>query len=64
MAGVLIVIFATGDWGYQGEPVTNPVNNARMLGRSLMITYPLAFWVASFILTITIIGSLLLARKD
>jgi len=64
MAGVLIVIFATGDWSYHGAPVTNPANNARMLGRSLMVTYPLAFWVASFILTITIIGSLLLAKKE
>ena len=62
--GLLIVIFATGNWNYKIEPSTAPVNNIRLIGRSLMVTYPLAFWVASFLLTITIIGSLILAKKD
>jgi NADH-quinone oxidoreductase subunit J len=64
MALILIGIYATGDWSY--KPTTEPsmANNVRMIGRSLMITYTLAFWVASLMLTIAMIGSLFLAKKD
>lgn len=38
--------------------------NAAVLGQSLMSTYTLIFWVASFILTMAMIGALYIARKD
>jgi len=38
--------------------------NSLALGQSLMSTYTLIFWVASFILTVAMIGSLYIARKD
>jgi len=64
MALLLIGIYATGDWSY--KPVDEPTlsNNVRIIGRSLMITYTLAFWVASVMLTIAMIGALFLAKKD
>jgi len=39
-------------------------DNAQLVGRSLMTTYTLAFWVASAILTIAMIGALILARSE
>lgn len=38
--------------------------NTLTLGQSLMSTYTLIFWVASFLLTVAMIGSLYIARKD
>lgn len=38
--------------------------NTLVLGQSLMSTYTLIFWVASFLLTVAMIGSLYIARKD
>ena len=41
-----------------------PETNAQMIGKSLMSTYTLAFWIASIILTVAMIGALILARSD
>ena len=38
--------------------------NSTLLGQSLMSTYTLIFWVASFILTAAMIGALYIARKE
>lgn len=49
------------------SPDRNPfpnISNSQMIGRSLMSTYTLAFWIASIILTIAMIGSMILARKE
>jgi general stress protein CsbA len=35
-----------------------------MIGNSLFSTYTLAFWIASIILMIAMIGSLIIARAD
>ncbi len=40
------------------------IDNAVLIGRSLMTTYTLAFWVASIILTIAMIGALILTRSE
>ncbi len=40
------------------------VPNIQLIGQSLMSTYTLAFWIASIILTIAMIGGLILARKE
>lgn len=40
------------------------IDNAQLVGRSLMTTYTLAFWIASIILTIALIGALILARSE
>ncbi len=38
--------------------------NSLLIGRSLMSTYTLAFWIASIILTIAMIGALIIARSE
>ncbi len=38
--------------------------NTLLIGRSLMSTYTLAFWIASIILTIAMIGALILAKAE
>jgi len=40
------------------------ISNAELVGRSLMTTYTLAFWIASVILAIAMIGALILARGE
>jgi hypothetical protein len=35
-----------------------------LVGRSLMTTYTLAFWIASVVLVIAMIGSLIFARAE
>lgn len=65
LALVLVGSLAYGDWRYEPGAYTTPtIPNPQQLGRSLMLSYTLAFWVAGFILTITMIGSLMLAKKD
>ncbi len=39
-------------------------SNVQLIGRSLMSTYTLAFWIASIILMVAMIGSLILARSE
>jgi len=41
-----------------------PEPNALMIGKSLMSTYTLAFWIASIVLTVAMIGSLIIARSE
>lgn len=41
-----------------------PIGNAQLVGKSLMTTYTLAFWIASLVLTIAMIGSLIIARSE
>jgi NAD(P)H-quinone oxidoreductase subunit 6 len=38
--------------------------NTLLIGRSLMSTYTLAFWIASIILTVAMIGALILAKAE
>jgi NADH-quinone oxidoreductase subunit J len=64
MALVLIGIYATGDWSYKPTTEANLIDNVRVIGRALMITYTLVFWVASIMLTIAMIGALYLAKRD
>ena len=64
MALVLIATLANGNWNYEVLADPNPMDNTKLIGRSLMLSYTLAFWVAGFILTITMIGALMLAKKD
>ena len=48
-------------------PERNPFpagSNTLLVGRSLMSTYTLAFWIASIILMIAMIGALILARSE
>jgi len=40
------------------------VENAQLIGKSLMTTYTLVFWIASVILTVAMIGALILARSE
>jgi len=40
------------------------MDNTTMIGRSLMSTYTLAFWIASIILMIALIGALIISRKE
>ncbi|MCD6218028.1 NADH-quinone oxidoreductase subunit J [bacterium] len=64
MALVLIATLAYGNWNYEVDPTVAPMDNTKMIGRSLMLSYTLVFWVTGFILTITMIGALMLAKKD
>lgn len=64
MAFVLIATLAYGNWNYEVAPSVSPMDNTKMIGRSLMLSYTLAFWVAGLVLTISMIGALMLARKD
>lgn len=40
------------------------IDNAQLIGRSMMTTYTLAFWIASVILLVAMVGSLILARAE
>jgi NADH-quinone oxidoreductase subunit J len=53
-------------WAVQAgmEDMAVDVPNISLIGQSLMSTYTLAFWIASIILTVAMIGGLILARKD
>lgn len=53
-------------WAVQAgiEDMAVEMPNIQLIGQSLMSTYTLAFWIASIILTIAMIGGLILARKD
>jgi NADH-quinone oxidoreductase subunit J len=64
MALVLIGILSHGNWNYMVQPSTNIPDNTKLIGRSLMLSYTLVFWVAGFLLTISMIGALMLAKKD
>lgn len=64
MAVVLIATLAFGNWNYEVEASVNLMDNTKMIGRSLMLSYTLVFWVAGLILTISMIGALMLAKKD
>jgi NADH:ubiquinone oxidoreductase subunit 6 (subunit J) len=64
MALVLIGILSYGNWGYVVQASTNVPDNTKLIGRSLMLSYTLAFWVAGCLLTVTMIGALMLAKKD
>ena len=39
-------------------------DNTLLIGKSLMSTYTLAFWIASIILMVAMIGALIIARKE
>jgi NADH:ubiquinone oxidoreductase subunit 6 (subunit J) len=59
--------FSAGQkWAVQAslEEMAVEVPNITLIGQSLMSTYTLAFWIVSIILTVAMIGSLILARKD
>lgn len=74
MALVMIMILLYNQDGYYVGPwrwwVTADrndfpaVGNAQMIGRSLMSTYTLAFWIASVILMIAMVGALILAKGE
>ena len=74
MAYVNIAILMYDEHGYYIGPFRwwvsrdrNPfpdIENALLVGRSLMTTYTLAFWIASVILAIAMIGSLIFARAE
>ena len=65
LALVLIGSLSFGSWGYEPSAYTTPtISNSQQIGRSLMLSYTLAFWVAGFLLTISMIGSLMLSRRD
>ena len=52
-------------WGLSPNRNAFPqVDNAQLVGKSLMTTYTLAFWVVSALLTIAMIGALILARSE
>jgi NADH:ubiquinone oxidoreductase subunit 6 (subunit J) len=53
-------------WAVQGnlQDMAVEIPNTILIGQSLMSTYTLAFWIASMILTIAMIGGLIMARKD
>ena len=56
-----------GPWRWWVSPERNDfpnVDNSVMVGKSLMSTYTLAFWVVSIILMIAMVGSLILARSE
>jgi NADH:ubiquinone oxidoreductase subunit 6 (subunit J) len=74
MAIVMVAILLYNENGYFVGPTrwaitpqrndfpTEP--NVILVGKSLMSTYTLAFWVASIVLTISMIGGLILARSE
>ena len=64
MAVVLISTLAYGNWNYEVEVTTSVADNTKMIGRSLMLSYTLVFWIAGLVLTISMIGALMLAKKD
>ena len=41
-----------------------PIENSVLVGKSMMTTYTLAFWIASIVLVIAMIGSLIIARTE
>lgn len=60
-------VVPTGEkWAVQigAEDVAVDIPNISLIGQSLMSTYTLAFWIVSIVLTVAMIGSLILARKD
>jgi NADH:ubiquinone oxidoreductase subunit 6 (subunit J) len=62
---VLIASLSYGNWRFEDNAFTpQTLSNAEHLGRALMLSYTLAFWVIGFLLTITMIGALFLAKKD
>ena len=74
MAVVMVAILLYDRQGYYVGPVRwwlpperhefPPMDNAQLIGRSLMTTYTLAFWVASVILLVAMVGALILARTE
>jgi NADH:ubiquinone oxidoreductase subunit 6 (subunit J) len=74
MAMVMVAIllyneqgYYVGPWRWWVTPQRNDfpaITNAQLVGRSLMTTYTLAFWIASVILAIAMIGALILARGE
>lgn len=70
---MIIILFYNRDgyfvglerWALTAErnPFPN-VSNAQMIGRSLMSTYTLIFWIASIILMIAMIGALILSKAE
>jgi NADH:ubiquinone oxidoreductase subunit 6 (subunit J) len=74
MAIVMVVIllynqegYYVGPWRWWVTPERNDfptISNAQLIGRSLMSTYTLAFWIASVILMIAMIGALIIARGE
>jgi NADH-quinone oxidoreductase subunit J len=60
-------VVSTGEkWAVQTgvEDTVVAMPNIALIGQSLMSTYTLAFWIVSIILTVAMIGSLIIARKD
>ncbi|MFH1676795.1 MAG: NADH-quinone oxidoreductase subunit J [bacterium] len=41
-----------------------PIENSVLIGKSMMTTYTLAFWIASIVLMVAMIGSLIIARTE
>jgi len=74
MAIVMIAIllydqngYFIGPWRWWLTPERNafpPESNTELVGRSLMSTYTLAFWIASVILLVAMIGALIIAKHD
>ncbi len=60
-------VISTGEkWSIQVgvEDMAVQMPNIALIGKSLMSTYTLAFWIVSIVLTVAMIGSLIIARKD
>ena len=60
-------VVPTGEkWAVQVgvEDMAVEMPNIALIGQSLMSTYTLAFWIVSIVLTVAMIGSLIIARKD
>jgi NADH:ubiquinone oxidoreductase subunit 6 (subunit J) len=59
--------YYVGPWRWWVTPDRNEfpsIGNTVLIGRSLMSTYTLAFWIASVILMIAMVGALILAKGE
>lgn len=55
----------TTRWALTPDRIPFPTEpNSQLVGQSLMSTYTLAFWIASIVLTIAMIGALILSRRE
>ena len=62
LAAVLLYVVVTATW--QVSPATPPTDAIAALGKALMSTYVLPFEVASVLLLMALVGSIIIAREE
>ena len=62
LAGVMLYVVVTADWHVSAAPP--PTDAVAALGKTLMSTYVLPFEVASVLLLMALIGSIIIAREE